>query len=143
MDAFDIQRLTTEAKRGARFLVVGCGGLAVDSTLFLVLNSHGVERPLARALSLIVATFVTWRSNRLFTFDPSRRSQRDEFARYGLVALGAQGFNYLLFLALGALGPQVPPFLLILVSAAAAALFSYTGQRRFTFAGASGAAADD
>jgi putative flippase GtrA len=92
---------------------------------------------MARAASLIAATLVTWWSNRAFTFEASGRSQREEIARYGLVALGAQGFNYVLFLGLGAAAPQVHPLLLILVCAAAAALFSYAGQRIFTFAVAS------
>jgi putative flippase GtrA len=136
MSAIDIQRLAAEARRGARFLAVGCGGLAVDSGVFLALNTHAVDRPVARAVWLIAATAVTWRLNRMFTFEASGRSQRDEAARYGLVALGAQGFNYLLFLGLGAMAPQIHPLLLIIVSAAAAALFSYAGQRMVTFAAA-------
>jgi putative flippase GtrA len=132
----DTQRLTSEAKRVARFLVVGSGGLAVDSSVFLALNSHGVDRPVARAISLVAATFITWQLNRLFTFGASKRSRREELARYSFVAAGAQGFNYLLFLFLSSMAPQAQPLLLIGVCAAAAAVFSFAGQRAFTFAGA-------
>jgi putative flippase GtrA len=135
MRQIDSQQLSAEARRGARFLAVGFGGLAVDSSVFLILNGHGVDKPAARAASLVCATFVTWASNRAFTFGASGRSRREELARYGLVALGAQGFNYALFLGFCALAPQVHPLPLIVVSAATAAVFSYAGQRFFTFAG--------
>lgn len=136
MSEIDLQRMSGEARRGLRFLIVGFGGLAVDSGVFMVLNSHTFDRPVARAISLIVATLFTWRANRLFTFEASGRAQHNELARYGLVALGAQGFNYLLFLTLSAMAPTVHPILLIAACAATAALLSYTGQRFFTFTAA-------
>jgi putative flippase GtrA len=127
------QQLAAEMKRGCRFLAVGVGGLAVDSAVFMALHTQSAPRPAARAISLAAATLVTWLLNRAFTFQASERSRRSELGRYGLVALGAQGFNYALFLSLGAMLPQVHPLPLILVSAAAAAVFSYAGQRFFTF----------
>lgn len=136
MSEIDLQRLNGEARRGARFLLVGFGGLAVDSGVFMILNNHTFDRPVARAVSLIVATLFTWRANRLFTFAASGRAQHNELARYGLVALGAQGFNYLLFLGLGVMAPKVHPLVLIVACAATAALFSYAGQRFFTFTAA-------
>jgi putative flippase GtrA len=136
MTEIAFHELTSEMKRAARFLAVGCGGLAVDATVFMLLSAQGVDKPFARAASLLAATLFTWVANRMFTFEGSGRSQRAELGRYGLVALGAQGFNYLLFLSLCAMAPQVHPLPLILVSAAAAAAFSYAGQRFFTFAAA-------
>jgi len=126
-------QLVAEMKRGCRFLAVGAGGLAVDSTVFMALHIQDTPRPVARAVSLLAASVVTWLANRAFTFEASGRSRKAEFGRYGLVALGAQGFNYVLFLSLGAMLPEVHPLPLILVSAAAAAVFSYAGQRFFTF----------
>jgi len=45
---FDIQRLTAhrlagEARRAARYLAVGLGGLAVDSAVFLALSHEGAK----------------------------------------------------------------------------------------------------
>jgi len=134
MIEFNPERAADEVKRALRFLAVGCGGLAVDSAIFLFLHGQGMDEPMARAASLLVATGVTWLSNRHFTFGQSGQRRRVEFGRYGLVALGAQGFNYALFLSLCAAAPAIHPLPLIIVSAAAAAALSYTGQRFFTFA---------
>jgi putative flippase GtrA len=127
------QQIVSELNRAFRFLAVGCGGLATDSVVFLLLHGHGLGKPGARAVSLLAATGVTWTLNRVFTFGASGRSQRAELGRYGLVALGAQGFNYVLFLSLCAMAPHVPPLAFLLVSAICATGFSYTGQRFFTF----------
>ncbi len=116
-----------------RFLAVGCAGLAVDMTVFNGLAGLGLPFAAARALSLAAATGVTWRLNRRFTFGPSARTAPVEAGRYALVALLAQGFNWALFLALCAALPGVSPTLLIGVSAACATVFSFTGQRLFTF----------
>ncbi|HEY3697087.1 GtrA family protein [Phenylobacterium sp.] len=127
------QQIVSELNRGFRFLAVGCGGLATDAGLFLLLHGQGLAKPGARAVSLMAAALVTWTLNRLFTFEASGRSRRAELGRYGLVALGAQGFNYVLFLSLCAMAPHVPPLAFLLASAVAATAFSYTGQRFFTF----------
>ena len=127
------QWLAAEVKRGCRFLAVGMGGLAVDSSVFMLLFSQGASRPAARASSLMVAGVVTWLLNRAVTFESSGRSRHAELGRYGLVALGAQGFNFVLFLSRSAMSPDIHPVALIGLSAAAAAVFSYTGQRFFTF----------
>ena len=127
------RRLTEEVKRVCRFLLIGCGGLAVDSSVYLWLDAHGAAPAVGRAVSLVAAGLVTWQANRRFTFAASGRRRREELGRYSLVALGAQGFNYSLFLGLSALAPQHHPLLLIFVSASAAAVISYLGQRLFTF----------
>ncbi len=124
---------SSELGQGGRFLAVGVLGLAVDTTVFAVGYHFGAARALARAVSLGLATCVTWIINRRITFQPTGRRRTLELARYAAVALVAQGFNYLLFLAVGALAPQVPPVLLIPFCAAAATVLSYSGQRFFTF----------
>ena len=126
--------LRAEILRGGRFLVVGCAGLAVDTAVFALLQNAGAHRAVGRAISLAAATCVTWSINRKVTFGRTGRRRAAELGRYALVALIAQGFNYGLFLLLGALAPGVNPLFLIPVCAAAAAGLSYAGQRFFTFA---------
>jgi len=122
------------ASRLARFLAVGLGGLAVDSGVFSFIYASGREAWLARAVSLFVATIVTWRLNRAFTFEPSGRAPLVELTRYFGVALLAQGFNYGVFLALfHALG-QTRPLACLFASAVLATVFSFTGQSLFAFA---------
>lgn len=120
--------------RLVRFLLVGCGGLAADAACYTALAAGGASDALGRALSLALATFVTWRLNRRFTFAGSGRDPGREALRYAGVALCAQGVNYGLFLALRAALPQALPLACLLVSAAAAAMFSFAGQSLVTFA---------
>jgi putative flippase GtrA len=121
------------AAAAARFLAVGGVGLAVDAALYSSASRCGAADWSARALSLALATLVTWRLNRRFTFGASAGSAAAEGARYALVAAGAQGFNYALFLGLRAATPWLPALGALLLSAVAAAAFSFCGQRFFTF----------
>ena len=124
--------------RIGRFLTVGVVGLAVDSGLFWSLHQAGVSIEIARALSLAVATLVTWFLNRLFTFDPSGRAPGREFARYVGVALVAQGFNYGLFLTLLRFDAGAHPLICLVTSAVATAALSFTGQSLIAFRRAKG-----
>lgn len=133
MPTFRWTSLSAEVLRGARFAGVGVAGLALDTAVFSLLHADGVSRAAARAVSLLLATGLTWGLNRWLTFHRSGRAAHDELGRYALVAMVAQGFNYVLFLALGLALPAIAPQLLILVSAIAAAGLSYSGQRLFTF----------
>lgn len=117
-----------------RFLAVGTVGLATDTLVFWLATRHGWTEPAARGLSLAVATFVTWQLNRRVTFSASGRPPLREAARYAAVALGAQGFNWALFCLVRAAVPTLPPLGAILFGAAAAAAFSFLGQRAITFA---------
>ena len=119
--------------RIARFLCVGLVGLSVDSGLFWGLYQSGVDVKLARALSLCVATLVTWALNRFFTFAPSGRAPLQELLRYCAVALGAQGFNYGLFLGLLWVAPEAHPLICLAISAVATAALSFTGQSLVAF----------
>jgi putative flippase GtrA len=118
-----------------RFLAVGTAGLVTDTLLFSILSNEGLSDAVARALSLTVATGVTWRLNRRFTFGQSERRQRFEGGLYAVVAFCAQGLNYAVFLTLRDMVPMLPAIGAILVSAAFAAAFSYSGQRFITFRG--------
>jgi putative flippase GtrA len=118
-----------------RFLSVGVSGLAIHSLLFTVLlHGAGVGEHVSWWTALIVATAVTWTLNRKLTFSPSGRGQGAEIARYVLVTAVAQGISYSVFLALGGLAPHLPRTIALIAGAGVATIFSYTGQRFFTFA---------
>ena len=148
-------RLRVSAPRGlAAFLLVGVVGLMVDLGIVWGLERAGLPLAGARAVSLPVATLVTWLLNRRLTFARSGRRAHHEALRYGAVALAAQSVNYVAALAIAsvlkgaphlavavlAVAPHTPHVLDLLAAfcgAVIATLFSYTGQRWFTFADAS------
>jgi putative flippase GtrA len=131
-----VKRLLGLVPKGMlRFLSVGVTGLAVHSLLFTLLHSvAGVGERLAWWIALAVATVVTWTLNRRVTFAPSGRGRVAEIVRYALVTAVAQGISYSVFLALGSVAPHLPRTLALIVGAGVATLFSYSGQRFFTFA---------
>lgn len=123
--------LLADLRRVGPFLCVGLVGFAVDAAAFSGLHGAGLARPAARALSLALATVVTFGLNRTVTF--AARAGRDrpgEFMRYGLVTLVVQGFSYGLFLLLAT---RLPNLAALFAGAAAATVFSFAGQRLFTF----------
>ena len=152
--------LRAELRRVGPFLCVGLVGFAVDAAIFSGLHGAGLSRPVARALSLALATAVTFGLNRSFTFAPGERRAAGEgslyehpprhrttgrqwpgrardgrscsgdLLRYGIVTLLAQGFSYGLFLVLAT---RLPNLVALFAAAAAATMFSFAGQRLFTF----------
>ena len=165
--------LSAELRRVGPFLCVGLVGFAVDAALFCLAHGVGLSRPLARAISLALATAVTFGLNRRFTFAagtpgrircgpgaaaaspewplrlqaggtaPSLEPERlrrsgtpsggsGQFVRYGIVTLLVQGSSYGLFLLLAT---RIPNLVALFVGAAAATVFSFAGQRLFTFRG--------
>ena len=116
-----------------RFLMVGLAGLAVDASLFHWLYGSGAIAPVARAISLVIATLVTWSLNRTFTFAPSGHRPMHEALRYGGVALVAQGFNYLMFLFLLHVTGAAHPLRMLVATAVMTAALSFTGQSLFAF----------
>ena len=121
------------AWRVVRFLLVGLAGLAVDAGLFQWLYGSGAIAPVARAVSLALATLVTWALNRTFTFAPSGRRPMHEALRYACVALVAQGFNYSMFLFLLHVTGASHPLRTLVATAVMTAVFSFTGQSLFAF----------
>jgi putative flippase GtrA len=117
-----------------KFLGVGFVGLAVDLGLLSLLERFGVEFLLARAISIPVATLATWFLNRRHTFTPTGRKAHHEAMRYALVTGVAQTVNYLVMMAAASLAPHLPHVVAAFVGSVVATLFSYTGQRFFTFA---------
>ena len=117
-----------------RFLGVGVVGLATNLGLLRLLELEGLKLALALAVSLVVATLVTWVLNRLHTFAASGRPAHHEALRYFAVALVAQSVSYLVTLTLADLLPHLSHQVCAFAGAVVATLFSYSGQRFFTFA---------
>ncbi len=116
------------------FLGVGMTGLAVNLALLVVLEKARLPFAGAYGVSLVIATLVTWFLNRRVTFSASGRRAHHEALRYFVVAFVAQGVNYLIALGIAALAPHLPHVIDALAGAVIATLFSYSGQRFFTFA---------
>ncbi len=119
-----------------RFLSVGAIGLSVDMGFFTMLAVLGMHPLIARALSLMLATFVTWRLNRAVTFAESGRRPHEEAIRYATVTAFAQGCSYLTFAALVMTVLASLPQAAILIGAGLAAIVSYNGHKVFSFAAA-------
>ncbi len=116
-----------------RFLGVGVVGLAVDASLFSVLDHLHVAPEWSRAASLVTATVVTWLLNRRHTFAASGRHPALEALRYGGVTLVAQGFSYGVFLALVYGVPAAPRPLSLLFGAGLASVIGFAGHKLFAF----------
>lgn len=142
-----MSHLSTAVQRGAArfglvlpatliaFLGVGMTGLAVNlATLEVLEKLAHASLPVALGVSLVVATAVTWALNRRVTFTASGRKPHHEALRYFAVALVAQGVNYAAVLTIAAVLPHIPHVIDAVAGAVIATLFSYTGQRFFTFA---------
>jgi putative flippase GtrA len=120
--------------RPLRFLFVGGLGLSVDLGVFALLTLYGLHPLIARAGSLAIATIVTWRLNRAFTFDRSGRHQGAEAMRYVVVVVAAQATSYAVFAVLVLSVAMHLPQAAVIVGAAVGALISYNGHRLFAFA---------
>jgi putative flippase GtrA len=128
-------RLSQRIPQGlVRFLSVGMVGLATHTGVFTLLYRLGVAKSPAWFAGLALGTLVTWQLNRRLTFTASGRRRRAEVTRYALVTAVAQGVSFGVFHAVGAFAPAVPAPIALMIGAAIATLFSYSGQRFFTFA---------
>jgi putative flippase GtrA len=130
-----VENLIARAPKGLfRFLSVGMVGLASHTIVFTVLFKLDAPRSAAWVCGLVVATFVTWQLNRRLTFIATGRPRRAEVTRYALVTGVAQTVSYSAFLLTCTFATKIPPSIAVIVGAVVATLFSYTGQRFFTFA---------
>jgi len=128
------QSLAALLPRPLRWLTVGGLGLAANIVLFSVAWMLGVPSLTAGLMALILATVLTWRLNRAFTFDRTGRSQREEAMRYAVVTTVAQGTSYAVFAVLVLTVLAQLPQVAIVAGAAVGALISYNGHRLFAFA---------
>src|SRR5689334_23095699 len=129
-----LRLLTQRVPRPLRFLAVGSMGLAADVALFTVAFQAGLHPLLAQLVALAIATVLTWRLNRAFTFDASGRTQGEEAMRYSVVTAAAQAASYGVFAALVMTIFAWLPQAAIVAGAAVGALVSYNGHRMFAFA---------
>jgi putative flippase GtrA len=129
-----LHRLARQVPRPLRFLLVGGAGLGANVALFTILEWEDFAPLLAELLALVVATGLTWRLNRAFTFDRSGRAQRNEAARYAAVTVVAQSTSYAIFAVLASTALMALPQVAIFAGAAAGAFVSYNGHRLFAFA---------
>lgn len=129
-----LPRLAARVPRSLRFLFVGSLGLLVDLSMFTLITRYGAHPLVARLGSLALATIVTWRLNRAFTFDRSGRDQGEEAMRYVAVVMLAQATSYAMFAALVLTVAGSLPQAAVIAGAAGGALVSYTGYRLFAFA---------
>jgi putative flippase GtrA len=129
------QRLLDRAPKGlVAFLSVGVTGLAAHTALFTGLYHLGIDQRAAWLCALAAATVLTWTLNRRLTFAGSGRKRTSEAFRYVLVTAVAQGVSFGVFLLTRETLPRFPASLALIGGAVVATLFSYTGQRFFTFA---------
>ena len=128
-------RLRPAVPRGlVPFLSVGVLGLTTDLAILWFAERLGLPLWAARAVSLPLATFVTWTLNRRHTFGSSGLSAHQEALRYFAVAVVAQSVNYVAGLGVADVLPHLPHLVAAFVGSVVATLFSYSGQRFFTFA---------
>ena len=120
--------------RLVRFLVVGTIGLVTDVGMFTVVAALGLHPLVARAISLMIATLVTWRFNRTLTFEATGRRQHEEALRYAIVTAIAQGTSYGVFAVLVLTVLASVPQIAILIGSAIGALVSYKGHNLLSFA---------
>jgi len=128
------QSLAALLPRPLRWLTVGGLGLAANIALFSIAWMLGVPSLTAGLIALVLATVLTWRLNRVFTFDRTGRSQREEAIRYALVTTIAQGTSYAVFAVLVLTVLAWLPQAAIVAGAAVGAMISYNGHRLFAFA---------
>jgi putative flippase GtrA len=126
--------LAARLARPLRFLLVGAVGLTFDLALFTIMLVEGVGPLIAGFLALVAATALTWRLNRVFTFERSGRPQSNEAMRYALVTAAAQSTSYAVFAILVSSALSALPQAAMVAGAACGALVSYNGHRLFAFA---------
>ena len=128
-------RLRLAVPRGLfSFLSVGVLGLTTDLGILWFAERMGLPLWAARAVSLPLATFVTWTLNRKHTFGSSGLKAHHEAMRYLAVAAVAQSVNYVVGLGVADIMPHIPHLVAAFIGSVVATLFSYSGQRYFTFA---------
>ena len=129
-----VRTLTALVRRFSRFLGVGSVGFVVDSSTFMALSAAGLSPAVARALSMILGTFVVWQLNRRFTFVRSGRRHAVEGGLYAAVALVAQGLSYTVFLVLIYAVPEIPRAVSFVFGCGLGAVVGFTGHHLLTFA---------
>lgn len=121
------------------FGIVGGIGFVVDGGILSLLASvYGLDIYLSRAVSFLVAVFLTWLLNRTFVFDAAATcagTRSREYARYLVVQVTGALLNLAMFVALIRLYPMLKsiPILPLAAGSAAAMVFNFAGSRYWVF----------
>jgi putative flippase GtrA len=129
-----LRMLVARLPRPFRFIIVGCTGLSIDLCLFTALVAFAHHPLMVRLVTLTIATLVTWRLNRAFTFTRSNRAQHEEAMRYAAVTVAAQAASYAVFAVLVLTVFAWLPQAALMCGAVVGAFVSYNGHRLFAFA---------
>jgi putative flippase GtrA len=123
--------------RFAKFLVVGGVGFVIDAgVLTLALRELTSSVYAARALSFGSAVLATWLLNRLFVFDPDRRTSLvAEYSRYLVMQIAGALSNLGVFVALIEMMPRLSatPVVPLAIGAVLGALVNYAGSVLWVF----------
>jgi putative flippase GtrA len=105
-----------------------------DGGLFDFARAQMVQHSWAWLIGLITATSITWTLNRKLTFQKTGRKLHQEVLRYAIVTIVSQTVAFLVFHGLVELAKPIPAPIDVIAGAGVATIFSYLGQRFFTFA---------
>src|SRR3977135_3586891 len=115
-------------RHGLGFLVSGGTAFAVDALVLQLLTAVlGVHPIPARLVAISLAMVAGWLMHRTFTFAVPAPPSVAEFLRYAGVAWTAAALNYAAFVLIVLLRPHVEPLVALVISSAAALIFSYLG----------------
>lgn len=121
-------------RRWGGFLFSGCTAFFIDAGITVALIHFAGFNPFtARLVAILVATGAAWLMHRRITFNVQCAPSWREFARFFVVALGANGLNYVVFVAILVSQPATLPIVALAMSTAIAMLFSYAGFKRGVF----------
>jgi putative flippase GtrA len=121
-------------KLDATPLIEGVHRLIGDGWLYTQIRAMNAEHSFAWLIGLITATSITWTLNRKLTFAKTGRKLHEEAFRYIVVTIVSQTVAFLVFHGLVELAKWIPAPIDVIVGAGVATIFSYAGQRFFTFA---------
>lgn len=130
--------LSARTRHMAAFLF--CGLLATGTDILVYQLFHGifdVAPSMSRLFSVSLAMFVGWLAHRRFTFAIKTPPVLREFIAYAGVAWISVSVNYLCFLFILYLIPDLPGSVAIIFSSAVAMVVSYLGMRFGVFRNAS------
>jgi len=134
-----MEQASSESRRILAFIVVGGLGFVTDAlVLTLLVSVFDVNVYLARVLSFLPATLVTWLLNRSWAFRANAApldARQREYMKYFVVQTGGVLVNFAIFSLLVALLPALKqyPVIPLAVGSAFGLIVNYTGSRLWVF----------
>jgi len=133
------EQASLESRRILAFIVVGAVGFVTDALVLTLLASvFGINVYLARVLSFVPATLVTWLLNRSWAFRATAApvdARQREYLKYFVVQTGGVLINFAIFSLLLVLLPALKqyPVIPLAVGSAFGLIVNYTGARLWVF----------